>query len=147
MRKAILLLTVMLLLLNVSGCGYFSSGTWTDDPDNWERAFQLQKPEDVVVVHSQYWRSPHFTYEYRYFFEIAANEELEQQLFTENDLILWDNVESWDVADVFYEAPDWFVTKSLENYEVYQYQDEVNCNLLVFVERESRTIYLADYQY
>jgi hypothetical protein len=48
-------------LVLVTGCGYLKSGTWEDDPANWERAFRSAKPEDVAVVHSRCWRSPHWS--------------------------------------------------------------------------------------
>ena len=147
MKKLILLSIGFFILMNVFGCGYLSSGMWTDDPDNWKRAFRSQKPEDVVVLHSWYWRSSHFTYEFRYYFKIEANEGLEKQLLTENDFILMEDVDTWDVTRVFSEAPDWFVEKPIQNYEVYRYRDEVNSNLLVFIDKESREIYLTDYQY
>ena len=57
----------------IAGCGYFMAGTWEDDPGNWGRAFESTKPPDVAVVHSKYWRSAHWTYEFEYFFEIAPN--------------------------------------------------------------------------
>ena len=147
MKTAIITLTLVVLFLTISGCGYFSSGNWTDDPDNWERAFQTKIPADVVVVHSQYWQSSHFTNEFRYFFEISANRDLEQQLLTENDLIHIEEIASWDVSEILNKAPDWFAVQPLENFEVYRYRDEAKRNFHVFIYRESRVIYLADYQY
>jgi hypothetical protein len=51
------------LSLLASACGYFSSGIWEDDPKNWKRAWGYSKPEEVVMPHSWYWRSPHWTRE------------------------------------------------------------------------------------
>ena len=48
------------------------AGTWEDDPKNWYRAFNEKQPAEVKVVHSKYWRSNHFTYEYIYYFEVEA---------------------------------------------------------------------------
>src|SRR5882757_5268739 len=48
------------------------AGTWEDDPKNWYRAFNEAQPSDVKVVHSKYWRSNHFTYEFVYYFEVEA---------------------------------------------------------------------------
>ena len=60
----------------LAACGPVKFGNWTDDPDNWGRAFQSSKPDDVEVVHSYYYRSPHFTYEFSYYFHIRANRAL-----------------------------------------------------------------------
>ncbi|RPJ85914.1 MAG: hypothetical protein EHM18_08915 [Acidobacteria bacterium] len=80
-------LIVCMLILLSSSCGYFLSGIWENDPKNWNRAFRSRKPADVVVVHSKYFRSPHFTYEFEYFFEIKRNDELLKQLFSKNNLV------------------------------------------------------------
>ena len=63
------------LTLLVSLCvGCHRSGTWNDNPKNWERAFGQKPPKDLKIVHSQYWRSPHFTLEFEYFFEFAPSD-------------------------------------------------------------------------
>ena len=48
------------------------AGTWEDDPKNWYRAFNEEQPSDLKIVHSKYWRSNHFTYEFVYYFEVEA---------------------------------------------------------------------------
>ena len=81
-------MAVGLTLASLSlGCGYFMAGRWQDDPKNWGRAFHSMKPPDVVVLHSDYWRSPHWTYEAGYVFEVLKNDALRAQLFTENRLV------------------------------------------------------------
>ncbi len=107
-----------------TACGYFASGTWEDDPRNWRRAFQSTKPPDVIVLHSKYWRSPHFTYEFQYFFEIVQNGNLKSQLFTQNKL---HRIEGEQAAKAkenhFSEIPSWFTPKSVGDYEVWIYAD------------------------
>jgi hypothetical protein len=76
----------LLVAVLVAGCGYVRSGRWTDDPGNWSRSFHSTQPEDVVVVHSLYWRTPHWSSEAGYLFEIQPNEGLRKQLFGENQL-------------------------------------------------------------
>ncbi len=58
MRRLIAILAAIFL----TGC--HESGTWKDDKRNWQRIFRVAKPDDITVVHSWFWRSPHFTYEY-----------------------------------------------------------------------------------
>jgi uncharacterized membrane protein YjjB (DUF3815 family) len=73
--------TVPILAVLVAGCGYVMAGTWVDGPGNWSRAFASTKPPDVSVVHSKYWRSPHWSFEFAYFFEIAPSPALTQSQF------------------------------------------------------------------
>ena len=58
-------LATLALALVAGGCG--RAGTWTDDPGNWRRIFRGPKPAGVAMIHSWYWRSPHFTMEFEYF--------------------------------------------------------------------------------
>jgi hypothetical protein len=134
------------LLLCPLGCGYFSSGTWEDDPANWERAFRSGKPDDVVVLHSKYWRSPHFTYEFQYFFAIQRNDELQKQLFAENELVRLETADAMRAKDFFGEAPEWFAPKSVDAYEVWAYADEPKGNFRVLVDKQTGNLFLTDYQ-
>jgi hypothetical protein len=141
MKTKIYLLLVVLLTL--SGC--HRSGTWTDDPKNWKRAFRSHKPKDVVVVHSKYWRSPHFTLEFRYFFHIKANQALRKQLFECNELVCIEDSNAVSVTlDQFFDKPDWFVPKSPEEYEVWEYKEETIGNFKVFIDMENQDLFLAD---
>lgn len=64
------LLAAMVALL-VSGCGFFKSGSWENDPKNWERAYGEKAPTAIVVHRSYYERMPHPVFkEFAYFFEI-----------------------------------------------------------------------------
>jgi len=44
------LFTLFVAAFFLSGYGYLTSGTWQDDPDNWERAFRSGQPDNVTVV-------------------------------------------------------------------------------------------------
>ena len=140
-RRAAAVLTVLILLS--SGCGYVMSGKWDDDPKNWDRAFRSTKPPEVTVVHSRYWRSPHWTYEFEYFFEIAPNDALKKQLFTANlrQLTGKDAVEARPG-----DAPPWFVPKSLASYEVWVSADDPTSHFKVFIDKTSGHMFLTDYQ-
>jgi len=48
------------LLVILAGCG----ATWVDDAGNFKRVFGFSQPGDVKVIHSYYWKSPHWTVEY-----------------------------------------------------------------------------------
>jgi len=144
-RRAAVVLSVVALLS--SGCGYFMSGTWDDDPKNWGRAFDSTKPPEVIVVHSRYWRSPHWSYEFQYFFEIAPNTELKRQLFIANKLREVTGNEAVEArAKVFGDAPAWFAPKSLAAYEVWVFADEPGRNFKVLIDKVSGHIFMNDYQ-
>ncbi len=64
-------LLVALIAFAVTGCGFFKSGTWKDDPKNWKRAFDENAPATIVIHRSYYERSPHPVFkEFVFFFEI-----------------------------------------------------------------------------
>jgi hypothetical protein len=129
------------------GCGYLQSGTWEDDPGNWRRAFRADKPPQVVVVHSKYWRSPHFTYEFQYFFEIQGDPEFKRELFRRNKL---EQVPADKVAEVkrdsFGHLPAWFCPKAPDAYEAWLYEEPPRGNFRVLIDRATGTIYITDYQ-
>jgi hypothetical protein len=144
-EKVAVVLSVVALLS--ARCSDLVSGTWDDDPKNWGRAFHSTKPPEVIVVHSRYWRSPHWSYEFQYFFEIAPNSELKHQLFTANKLREVTGNEAVEArARVFGDAPSWFAPKSLADYEVWVSADEPGRNFKVLIDRVSGHIFINDYQ-
>ena len=127
-------------------CGYVSSGTWEDDPDNWARAFQSSKPNDAKVLHSYYWRSPHWSDEFQYFFEVEHNDRFKQQLFTTNKLIQLVGKDAITAkTDFFGQVPEWFAPKPVENYEVWVYEKARRGNFRIFIDRETGNMFLTDY--
>lgn len=129
------------------GCGYFMSGKWEDDPRNWHRAFGSVKPPDVIVLHSSYWRSPHFTFECQYFFEIQSNAALRKQLFEENRLIRMEGKQASEAkGDNFGEPPGWFAPGDTDQYEVWIYQDEPRGHFKLLIDKRAGTIFMSDYQ-
>ena len=121
MRVFVALYAVILVLgigcyLMTSGCG--QAGTWEDDPKNWSRAFQgYSQPTNVTVVHSWYWRSPHFTYEAIYYFELESNPKfLQDWLALEPDLVLIPP--SARPAKLHPDRPSWFVPGPQDQYDM-----------------------------
>ena len=105
----------ILWALLLVGCG----GKWDDDKKNWSRAFNGQTPpSDVKVIHSRYWRSPHFTYEAYYYFELTAS-----QGFLEGWLKgLVKVAPSKDNIGPLPDKPAWFLPKSIESYDMWKPQ-------------------------
>lgn len=145
--KIRIIATCVLLPLVLSGCGYLMSGTWGDNPKNWQRAFGTTKPKDVVVVHSKYWRSAHFTMEYEYFFHIKANQPRHQQFFGSNDLMRIESTNAVSTSlNIFSGRPKWFMEKSEEKYDAWEYRQEPKGNFRIFIDKETQDIFLADIQ-
>jgi hypothetical protein len=139
--------TVLVAFLLVSAsCGYFQAGTWEDDPDNWSRAFNSTKPADVIVVHSQYWRSPHWSYECEYFFQLAPNTALMEQIFAPNDLV---RITGDDAARAkenhVGEPPAWFAPKSAAEYDMWVETERAG-NFTVLIDKRSGDMFLSDHQ-
>lgn len=137
---------LVLLTCLTAGCGYFMAGTWEDDPGNWGRAFGSTKPPDVKVVHSKYWRSPHFTYEYSYFFEIAPNAALKSQLFGQNKLKQLTGADADNAKrDAGSSAPKWFAPKDAIAYELWVPADQPE-GYLVLIDRVSGEMFMFSQQ-
>jgi hypothetical protein len=123
------------------------SGEWSDDPANWGRAFGTTKPDEVVVRHSRYWRSPHWTLEYEYFFEVERNAGLAKQAFGGNDLVRVEGEDAVRVRDdAFRERPPWFAPRPAERYEVWILRDQPDSRFRLLIDRETGTWFMADYQ-
>lgn len=132
---------LLLIALTLISC-FNSAGTWEDDNENWKRAFNYTPTDSIEVIHSWYWKSPHFTFEHEYFFELTYNETIKEQFLTGNDLF---QLDSSDYSSIhhFNEKPNWFTPKEYHNYDVwssYEYP-----NYFVFIDKTKRRIFLSDY--
>lgn len=130
---------VFLFILFLTGC---QSGTWENDPKNWERAFDSTPPSEITIVNSWYWRSVHFTLEFEYFFEIIVPNELRQELIFYNDFQKVDSIENIDL-NFSKNKPKWFVPKEMSAYDIYG-SAEIHDNFKIFIDRETGHIFLTD---
>lgn len=143
MRKFLLILFLSMIVSNI-GCGS-SAGTWEDDPQNWSRAFKSVQPKDANIIHSKFWISSHWSYEFFYFFKIEKNDNLKKQLFTENQLRKVEGKEAEEaMINFFGEKPIWFIPLDVNKYDIYTYKNSSK-NFRVFIEKETNNIYLTDY--
>src|SRR5437773_7996552 len=118
MRIAYFIIIAAVALLFV-GCG----GTYIDDKRNFERAFQTKCPQDVKVIHSVYSRTPHFTEEHEYYFQMkpAAGSEILKWLTGGRGIVQSTN----GLSQVPYhlnlrqDRPKWFASDALTNYDVW----------------------------
>ena len=125
-------------LLLVS-CG----GKWDDDKKNWSRAFNGQTcPTNVTVVHSRYSRSPHFTYEADYYFELNAPQE-----FLDGWLqgLVKETPANTNLGFLF-DKPNWFIPKTLDHYEMWKPPDNPYSYFRIFRDKSTGTIFATDSQ-
>jgi hypothetical protein len=93
------------------------SGTWVDDPRNANRAWGIDLPRGMVLRHSWYWRSPHFTREESYFFEIdGAPTDFAPAFAKENAMHSSDAISVVGTSTCF-PRPAWFAPGPAANYE------------------------------
>jgi hypothetical protein len=131
-----------LLLPIVSGC--HRSGTWQDDKNNWKRAFEQEQPKDITVIHSWYCRTPHFTHESQYFFELAANEALRKSVSSEVSELAPDDANAQQALRfALYNKPSWFAPKAPTAYQVFQGKPP-HRTYFAFVERDTGAIFITD---
>lgn len=109
---------VILLFLGATGCGYFMAGTWEDDPDNFRRAWGISPPEEIRVIHSWYRRSPHFTLEEMYYFEIDGPMAFAEAFAQANDMAAAEPsvLEDYSFCS---ERPAWFAPGPPSRYSVW----------------------------
>ena len=129
-----------------SGCWVFTAGTWENDPKNWERAFGDPKPEGVVVVHSKYWRSAHWTCEFSYAFEIEPTPEVKAQLFANNLRQLTPEQVAKEKERTGPADAPWFAPKDASAYDGWVYGDLPFSEFKMLVDRETGHIFLNDIQ-
>jgi hypothetical protein len=136
-QKSRRLLSSVALLCVLSSCG----GTWVDDGGNFERVFGFVKPPEVKVLHSYYWKSTHWSVEYRYFISLQASPKFVDGL-TSSELMTA-VVPDGAVLDICGgERPKWFLPKPLGNYDVWVPKAAVGYR--VFRDRADGALFLCD---
>ena len=131
-----LLLLVVLLLASLS-CG----GTWVDDKGTFNRVFGFSKPQDVDVLHSYYWKSPHWSTEYRYFIALKAPPKFTSGV-TSAALMASVAPDRNVLNSCGDKPPQWFLPKSLTNYEAWVPRAAVGYR--VFRDKSDGTLFLCD---
>ena len=114
-RPAAALLTVLAL----AAC--HRSGTWSDDPKNFERAWGQPAPSDLQIRRSWYWRSPHFTREEAFYFQFARHADLMRGFIAENRLEPVTDTASVNVSYYScFSRPPWFAPKPMTAYSAWR---------------------------
>jgi hypothetical protein len=141
LRRFVLLVGLAAVFIAAAACGYFQSGTWVDDPKNYARAWGYSKPAEIDLVHSWYWRSPHFTREEAYFFQFRWHDELFKQAVARNQMQLVE-ASSGEAAEPHFcfDRPPWFAAQGREAYEAWRCTGGNDCWL--FRDRRTRDLYI-----
>lgn len=141
MRALIAILAVVLL----TGC--HESGTWKDDARNWKRIFRVAKPDDITVVHSWFWRSPHFTYEFEYFLQVQKHAAFQKRLLTMDPMVeVLGEKELQEATAWSQHRPEWFAPKPVVHYQVWVYSNAPNISFRLLIDRETGDLFLSDMQ-
>lgn len=141
MRRLIAILAAIFL----TGC--HESGTWKDDKRNWQRIFRVAKPDDITVVHSWFWRSPHFTYEYEYYLQVKQHADFQKRLLAMNPMTETVDEKALGKASAWSQRrPDWFAPKPISQYQVWVYSNAPNSNFRVLIDRATGDLFISDHQ-
>ena len=134
-------------LIGFIGCGYVKSGQWDDDSGNWDRAFGQfgqSVPKEWRVVHSRYWRNPHFTYEGGYYFQIRVSPEGRHLLIQPDYVRL--KPEKAEMQGPCAPRPSWFAPKGFAQYEIWGAK-EGTPNYRLLIDGHGSDVFLMDCQY
>jgi hypothetical protein len=132
----------VLLVLATAGCGYFQSGTWEDDPKNWERAFGSKKPDGAEVLRSRFTRYPHFTYEATFYFQMRLSDALERQLL-EKRFERLEGARALGAKEAVYsDAPTWFAPGKPERYNAWMLVDPQGVSGVVLRDRQTSDLFI-----
>jgi hypothetical protein len=135
--KRLLIWSVILLVLVLNGCG----GTWVDDSRNFERVFGFSKPHDVDVIHSYYWKSPHWSTEYRYFIALQPSSKFTSGLTTP-ELMTSAIPDATAIDACGDKRPQWFLPKPLMSYEMWV--SRRGAAYRVFRDKADGTLFVCD---
>lgn len=134
-----------LLILGLTGC--HEAGKWEDHPKNFERIFHDSPPDKLVIVHSWFWRSRYFATEFAYFLQVKPNEDFRNGLWQNNHLKpAVTEKDREGLLDFSPPKPAWFIPKPIDQYEAWIYSDKPHRHFRVFIDKETRELFLCDYQ-
>jgi hypothetical protein len=131
------ILPLALLLLALPSCG----GTWIDDDGNFRRVFGFSKPQDVEVLHTYYWKSPHWSVEYSYFISLRVDAGFATRL-TSAGLMISVAPDEAVLNSCGDKRPQWFLPKPLTSYEAWI--PKAATGYRVFRDKAEGTLFLCD---
>jgi hypothetical protein len=142
-----ILKSLLLCLAAAVCCGCHESGKWEDDARNWKRAMGYPKPKDVEVVHSVYWRTPHFTREDGWTFQIKAPASFSKDWLARYKVKHPDAGKLAELEQLKRERPAWFLPKPIAEYDIWVLTDdqpEPRGNFWMFIDRSMEEFFVTD---
>lgn len=141
MRYLLKVLILFILLGTLSGC--HKSGTWVDDSGNWKRAFGRPPPKEIEVLHSIYWRSPHFSHEDGWTFHIKSPSSFYKEWLAAYKVKHPDSAGLERLESLKRDKPSWFLPKPMAEYDVWVI-DEPYSSFGLFVDRITGEWFVTD---
>lgn len=125
-----------LLIILFSSCG----GTYENDDIVWEKAFNEEKPDEINLSHSYFWKSSHWTYECIIYMEIGYNQKWLLSKIKEYKM---DATLDFTKAGIglFDERPHWFAPKTEENYILFK--SKVSPELMILLDKKTNVMYFT----
>jgi hypothetical protein len=142
MSSVISVIVGCIALCLLSGC--HRSGTWQNDSGNWKRAFGEPTPKEIVVLHSVYWRTPHFTREDGWTFHIKAPASFHKKWLAAYKVKHPDAARLATLEDMKKDRPAWFLPKPMAAYEIWVLADEPYARFAMFVDEASGEFFVTD---
>lgn len=126
--------------------GFVHAGKWDDDPKNWERAFGQPLPKEVQVIHSTYWRSPHFTLEQDYAFQLHVPPSFATEWAGHYKMRDSGPGDDGRVQGLKRGFPKWFLPKPPSAYHGWLPMGEPYSKFALFVDKETGDLFCTDGQ-
>ncbi len=131
-------LILILVLAIITSCG---SGTFENDSKTWSKVFNEDKPKNVEIINSRFWKSTHWTYEFEVFLEFKADKKIINKYFIKYDSLINPKKEDYHKLDnYFFDKPKWFQTKEYNDYEIWIANDKWKDTKL-FIDKKTKIVY------
>jgi hypothetical protein len=128
------ILTAMAIgLCSTIGC----NKTWTDDEGNFTRVFHYERPSDIHILRSSYWRAGWGRHNFRYFFaERHDRPQIFRSSWERETKLQPDKRSRYGCGG---SPPEWFVPKSPDRYDMWVNRQW--SGIRAFIDKEDGTIY------
>ena len=113
-------------MLLFTSCG----GTWENDDSCWEKTFGEEKPEDIELINSYFWKSAHWTYEFEVYMEMKYNQKWLIKMLDEYEM---EATTAFSLHQIGYSEtkPSWFAPKKEEDYVLLESQKLSEAKILI----------------
>lgn len=126
----------ILICFTLSSCG----GTRENDDSCWEKTFGEEKPEDIELINSYFWKSSHWTYEFEVYMEMKYNQQWVLKMLDEYEM---EATLDYSMNEIGFEntKPGWFAPKKEEDYVLLQSHKLSEAKILI--DKKTSVIYFT----